>query len=332
MKALKIIIIVLVVILAVILIPPLFMAKEAYLERSLVMKAHQEVIYEQVNCLKNWSSWSPWVEYAVNERFEGPECGIGAKSLWDDEGGTSSQTIVETTENEFIKTELIFMGTETIWCTWLFEPTDEGTKVTWTFKGEAGYPIGRWISSMMIIPEVGKSYEKGLATLNEFTKDMLPKPKYKTGDITVTDVNSMMAVAVRVESGVQDMSQMMGISFGKLMDYMGTKGAQMSGTPFAIWYQWEDTSKFVYDCAVPVSKKINDKGDIRFINTYKGKAASVEHWGDYSTSGNSWEKLMMYVGDNKLEQNGDPWEVYITDPGSEPNPEKWLTVLYCPIK
>ncbi|MBM3437144.1 MAG: hypothetical protein FJY07_13120 [Bacteroidetes bacterium] len=332
MKALKIIIIVLVVILAIILIPPLFMAGEANIEKSLVMKAQPEVIFEQVNCLRNWSSWSPWNEYAVNERFEGPECGVGAKSLWDDEGGTSSQTIVEATENVFIKTELLFMGTEIVWSTWSFEPVEEGTKVTWTFKSEAKYPVGRWITSMLIVPEVGKSYEKGLASLSELTKDIVPKPKFKTGEITIKDVSSMMAVGVKVESSLQDMGQTMGMSFGLLMDFIGTRGAQMSGTPFAIWYQWDDTAKFVYECAVPVVYKVKGEGDIRFLDTYAGKVVSAEHWGDYSTSGYSWEKVMNYVGENKLEQNGDPWEVYVTDPGSEPNPEKWLTVLYYPIK
>jgi effector-binding domain-containing protein len=332
MKALKIIIIVLVVILAIILIPPLFMAGEANIEKSMVMKAHSSVIFEQVNCFKNWHSWSPWVEYAVNERFEGPECGVGAKSLWDDESGTSSQTITESVEDEFIKTEILFMGTETVWSTWKFELTDEGTKVTWTFKGEAKYPIGRWVSSLFIVPEVGKSYEKGLASLNELTKDMLPKPKFKTGEVSVKDVESQMAVAIKIESGMQDMSQMMGINFGRLMEFIGTKGAQMSGTPFAVWYQWQDTSKFVYDCAVPVTNKVQGEGDIHFLNTYKGKVATLDHWGDYSTSGYSWEKLMKYVGDNKLEKNGDPWEVYVTDPGSELDREKWLTVLYFPIK
>lgn len=324
--------IVLVVILAIILIPPLFMAGEANIERSLVMTAQPEVVYEQVACLKNWKEWSPWVEYTVNERFEGPECGVGAKSLWDDESGTSSQTIVEATENEFLITELLFMGAETVWSTWRFEPAEEGTKVTWSFKGEAKYPIGRWVTNMLIVPELTKSYEKGLASLNELTKDMVPKPKFKTGEVRHVDVTSQMAVGIKVESGLQDMGLVMGMTYGKLMDFIGEKGAQMAGTPFAIYYQWDDTAKFVYECAIPVVYKVKGEGDIRFINTYQGKAVSVEHWGDYATSGISWEALMRYAADNKLEQNGDPWEVYVTDPGSEPNPEKWLTVLYYPIK
>jgi effector-binding domain-containing protein len=41
---------------------------------------------------------------------------------------------------------------------------------------------------------------------------------------------------------------------------------------------------------------------------------------------------MKYVEDNQLAANGDPYEVYVTDPGTEPNPEKWLTVLYHPVK
>jgi effector-binding domain-containing protein len=335
MKALKIVTIILVVILAIFLVPPLFMAGETKVEKTLVLKASPEVIWYQVNCLKNWEAWDVWhQDTTMTGYYEGPECGVGAKNVWkyknSDDGGT--QTIVESREFEYIKTVLDFGPMGKAETEFMMEPVDEGTKVTWNFVSPAAYPIVRWISVMMIKPEVEKSYEQGLQKLNEITMNMKPKPKYKTGEITIAEVTSQMALGIKVESGMDNMGDVMGNSFGKLMEYAGKSSVETGGMPFAIWYQWEDTTKFVYECAIPVLKKVKSEGDIRFFNTYAGKVVTAEHWGDYSTSGNSWAAVMKYVEDNKLEPNGDPYEVYVTDPGTEPNPEKWLTVLYYPVK
>jgi effector-binding domain-containing protein len=335
MKALKIVTIILIVILALFLIPPLFMPSELYVEKTMVLKAQPEVIWEQVNCFKNWDSWDYWhQDTSMTGYVEGPECGVGNKNIWkdknSDEGG--SQTIVESRENEYIKTELDFGPMGTAYSEMQLEKVEGGTKITWNLSSGGAYPFVRWINAMMIKPEVEKAYETGLKNLDELTMNMKPKPKFRTGEVKISEVKSQMALGIKVESGMENMGDIMGTNYGKLMDYIGKTGAQMGGTPFAIWYQWEDTAKFVYDCAIPIVNKVKGEGDIRLFNTYEGKVATAEHWGDYSTSGESWGILMKYVEDNKLEANGNPYEVYMTDPGTEPNPEKWLTVMYFPVK
>lgn len=335
MKALKIVTIILIVILAIFLVPPLFMAGETKVEKTLVLKASPEVIWDQVNCLKNWEAWDVWHQDTnMTGHYEGPECGVGAKNIWkyknSEDGGT--QTIVESREFEYIKTVLDFGPMGKPETEFMLEAVEGGTKVTWNFVSPAPYPIVRWISTLMIKPEVEKSYVQGLQKLDEITMNMKPKPKFKTGEITVAEVQSQMALGIRVESGMDNIGEVMGNSFGKLMEHAGKSSVEIGGMPFAIWYQWEDTTKFVYECAIPVLKKVKGEGDIRFFNTYAGKAVTAEHWGDYSTTGNSWGAVMKYIEDNKLETNGDAYEVYVTDPGTEPDTEKWLTVLYYPVK
>ena len=42
--------------------------------------------------------------------------------------------------------------------------------------------------------------------------------------------------------------------------------------------------------------------------------------------------IVSYIKDNNLEMNGAPYEVYVTDPQDVPDPSKWITELYWPIK
>ncbi len=335
MKALKIVTIILIVILAIFLIPPLFMPAELYVEKSQVLKAQPEVIWDQVNCFKNWDKWDYWHQDSTMTGYtEGPECGVGNKNIWkykgSDDGG--SQTIVESREYEYIKTLLDFGPMGTADAEIMLERADGGTLVTWNLRSKAAYPFVRWINAVMVKPEVEKSYEIGLKNLDELTMNMKPWPKFKTGDVTVTEVTSKMAVGVRVEANMQQMSDAMSSSFGKLMEYIEKAGTEMAGMPFAIWYQYEDTTKFVFECAIPVTSKVKGEGDIRFFSTYAGKVVTANHWGDYSTTGNSWGKIMKYLDEKQLQPNGDPYEVYITDPTTEPDPSRWLTELYFPVK
>jgi len=41
---------------------------------------------------------------------------------------------------------------------------------------------------------------------------------------------------------------------------------------------------------------------------------------------------MKFIEENEKEINGASWEVYITDPMSEPDTSKWVTQIYYPVK
>lgn len=331
MKALKIVIIILVVIVGIILIPPLFMPSQMNVEISRVLKAQPEVIWDQVNCLENWEKWDLWHQDSnMTGRYEGPACGVGAKNTWSykntEDGG--SQTIVESTEYEYLKTMLDFQKMGTAESEIFFEKTDDGTKITWTLVSDGAYPIMRWINTLMVAPGVEKSYIEGLSNLDELTKDMKPAPKYSTGEVSVTMVKSIDALALRVVAKTDEMESAMGNAFGQLME---VGGAKLAGPPFAIWYKWEG-EEFEFDNCIPVSAAVPVSGDIKSIKTYAGRAVTVSHTGSYESTQHSWTAVGEFMGANSLEANGDPYEVYLTDPGQEPNPDKWITLLYWPIK
>lgn len=71
---------------------------------------------------------------------------------------------------------------------------------------------------------------------------------------------------------------------------------------------------------------------LQLIETYEGKVIMAQHNGDYSSTHNSWGKIEEYIKANNLEMNGAPWEQYITDPMTEPDPSKWITNLFWPVK
>ena len=334
MKALKIIVIILVVILAIVLIPPLFMPSEMYIEETQTLTAQPEVVWEQVNCLENWEAWDLWHQDTnIVGHYEGPACGEGAKNVWTyknrDDGG--SQTIVESRPYEYIRTLLDFQQMGTAQSEFFFEPVDEGTKVTWNLRSEGGYPIMRWVNTLLVKPGVTKSYKEGLANLNELTMNMKPVAKYSTGEIMLKEVEPMNGLAVRAATDMEGMGAAMGASFGAIMAHINKNNLQMAGPPRAVWYKW-DGQNFEFDNVIPIAAKAKGDGEIKSIETYGGNAIHTTHMGSYESTHHSWEALEKYMKANNFEPGGDPFEVYITDPQMEPDQSKWITELYWPVK
>ncbi|MBS1490877.1 MAG: SRPBCC family protein [Bacteroidetes bacterium] len=173
-KILKIIGITLVSFVVLIGIVSLFLSPKSHIERSVVINAPDSVIFLQVNSLKNQNKWSPWVEHDPNTQvtYEGSETGVGAKMNWKSEKlGNGSQWIVESVPNKHLKSEMQFEGfggTNTSDIN--LEPTDGGTKVTWTYDGDvtgSGFimvSLGK-IMNLMMDSMMGGDYERGMSKL-----------------------------------------------------------------------------------------------------------------------------------------------------------------------
>ncbi len=70
----------------------------------------------------------------------------------------------------------------------------------------------------MIEPELNNAYETGLENLETLTKDMKLEPKFKSGEVTVAEVDGTYAVAIRVKANMEQMETAMGDAFGKIED------------------------------------------------------------------------------------------------------------------
>ena len=169
MRALKIVVLVVIGFSVLVFGVGSFLPKDFRVERSIHIDAPAEVVFDQVNTLRNWSAWSPWVarDPTIENRYRGPESGVGASLSWTSEGsGDGTQTITKSERPSRIETQLDFgeMGQPT--ADWRFEPSGKGTKVTWGLSGTANGALGGYFASMMD-GMLSADYEDGLARLKQ---------------------------------------------------------------------------------------------------------------------------------------------------------------------
>jgi hypothetical protein len=149
--------------------------------RSATITAPPSVVFEQVNDLRKWEAWSPFVKMdpSMKLTYEGPQSGAGASQTWigNKQVGEGRMTIVESRPNELVKFKLEFVkpfeGNSTAEFT--FKPEGNQTAVTWAMYGKNNF-IGKAMSLFMDCDKMcGGEFEKGLASLRAIAESGSPQ-------------------------------------------------------------------------------------------------------------------------------------------------------------
>lgn len=140
-------------------------------ERSLSVAAPAQALFEQVNDLRRFNSWNPFLKADPQVRlsYAGNENGVGAVNSWDGNSdiGAGSATIIESIPGRLVRMRMDWKrpleGVATV--EFRFNPTPEGTLVTWSMAGENGF-LGKLLCVFTNIDRMcGPQFESGLAAL-----------------------------------------------------------------------------------------------------------------------------------------------------------------------
>lgn len=123
--------------------------------------------------------------------------------------------------------------------------------------------------------------------------------------------------------------------FGELTIYAGAHQIKPDKA-ISIYHKFDFTNPACeYTAAFPIKKEQTAPSNTYYTGSIPvTKAIRVTFIGDYNHIGNAWAAAFSYLRYKKLKQNKkiDPFEIYITDPKKEPDPSKWITEIYIPIK
>jgi hypothetical protein len=145
--------------------------------RSLAVTAAPELVYGQLEDLRQFPRWSPWDARDPNlqRTFEGPQRGPGARLHWrgNRELGTGTMSITQASPPSGLR---YLMVLERPWRATIANDlrvvrATTGATVTWTVSGELGF----WakLFTLFDAPDrrVGKDLEVGLAKLKALVED-----------------------------------------------------------------------------------------------------------------------------------------------------------------
>ncbi len=151
-----------------------FAPDKGHIEQSVVINAPATAIFPHLNNMEKFVAWSPWskMDPEAKNSYEGPAAGIGARMNWvGEKTGTGSQWVVESVENERVKTGLKFEGFEgTAWAEFKLAPDGNGTKVTWSYDGDNDGFMGKAMWSLFMGTMLDGQYADGLQDLKKIVE------------------------------------------------------------------------------------------------------------------------------------------------------------------
>lgn len=168
MKALKWTGVAGIILLGVILIVGLFAPGHVEMKGTALINAPDSIVFDQVNNLKHWESWSPFLEAdtTMRNQYHGPDDGVGAQMIW--ESRTSGDGMMIITQSEPYRTitmRLDFMKDGLALSEWSFAPNSNGVEVTWTTTvDDLSYPMGR-IMGLFMNKMMQSYYKNGFKNL-----------------------------------------------------------------------------------------------------------------------------------------------------------------------
>lgn len=308
--------------------------------RSKVIKAPEQVLYNTVNDFREWPRFSPWLEQdsLATITYGDKTSGIDSKYAWDGEIlGIGSMTTLNAIENKSIEQRIDFVepfeSTSNI--NWTFEPEADGTKVTWHMAGEQDFMTKLYVAiSGTIEKNTGPDFERGLFKLDSIVQADMKQFSVTTEGVTQHSGGFYLynTTSCKMSNFKQKMQEMM----PRIGGYAMTNNIKMAGSPFVLYHKWdEENDAVIFSCCIPTSSKItSSEPDILTGQLNPFKTVKTILKGDYENLKSAWETTMSYILDNDLvlAENGPMLESYLTDPMSTPNPAEWITEIYLAVE
>lgn len=304
-----------------------------HVERSLLVSAPQKSIFRQVNTMRNWVKWSPWLQpdSLMQVVFSGPESGTGAKFSWkskDKNIRNGSAAIISSVSPDSVK--VIFDFNEMGMTTAIFRFIKEypNTNVTWSLESNLGKnPVSRWFglfSDRMIGPDL----EKGLFNLDQL---MLEAKSLYGYQITDTLVPSRIYISVRDTASPSTISNKLASMYKTSSHFLKLRNLSPAGNPVAVFHKYSNHN-FDMEAAIPVSRILAVPKGMNCSELSAQRVVRLKYFGSYTSISNAYKAIYAYINDNDLEVIGPVWEEYITNPNTMADSAKRQTDIYLPVK
>jgi len=315
---------------ALFFIIPLFLPTSYSVEVSSAMNAPQKEVFNYVRNLETFDQWSPWAELDPEMKIEtsGEAGEIGSSYSWqgNEDVGKGKMTISNISDNR-IDINLQFIEPwESESKTWyVVEEVGNTSIVYWYMTGEMSYPWNIMSLFMNMEEMISKDYYKGLNKLKTIVED----PSFIKQSFTIESIYFEPHVYYGNKKWVDksEMSSYFQNEFNVLYTSLSTHSKDIA-SPSALFFVWEHESQETEMAAVISTHDFTGELDGFERHTLSGRALRIAYYGDYEGSENAHKAMEEHIKKNNIRIKSPVIEEYVTDPGQEPNPEKWLTNIY----
>jgi effector-binding domain-containing protein len=308
--------------------------KKMDVERSTVIAASPDAVWPYLSQMKNFQLWSPWAEMdtAAVLTYKGIDGEVGSGYSWEGEKtGKGEQTITAIEPNKSVMTHLHFLEPMEDEADSYFriEPVGDSTKVIWGMTGENGFVERIFAVVMNFDKMIGKDFDKGLAKLSTVVASS-PKSASTATEYAITpgEYAGGKYLVVKGDAKMADLTTFYGTNLPLVMTAVNKYGLKPTTMPLGIYYSW-DMEKGMTNMAagMGVDGEVKAPAGMELITLPANKSLSIKYMGSYHGLEGAHMAMDNHIKANNLEHVAPVLEEYVTDPGTEPDSTKWVTVI-----
>lgn len=330
---LKVILILLGIIVLVGLVMGLTGPKSYQVERTAVITGPPEVVWPYTSSAKLFQDWSPFrkMDTTATVEFFGDDMVVGSGFNWEGKkSGKGTMTFSTLEHAKTSNTHLVFVtpfGKMESDSYMHLEPDEGGTKLTWGVKGENNF-IGKIMHSLGDMDkQMGPVFEEGLADLDSLvTLRSSGRASASAYNIEHSEFSGATYLGVRGDVKMVDIGAFYEKNLPLVMGAVEKAGGKVAGMPVGLYYTW-DLEKGVSHmvAGIPVEGSVNAPANMEVVTVDAGKVAVINYMGGYHGLGDVHMAMEQHFKLNGMEQGAPVIEEYITDPGTEPDSNNWIT-------
>jgi effector-binding domain-containing protein len=155
-------------------------------------------------------------------------------------------------------------------------------------------------------------------------------PGGSSSKIDIKSVQAKDTATVRETIAPDAITETLGRIYQAVHASLAKQGIKPNGAPFARYHEFG--AQIDIEAGMPVERAILTDGNVKPSQLPGGLAAVTIHVGPYESLSGSYDAITAWMTNTGRVSNGGPWELYLTDPSSEPNPAKWLTQIIWPLR
>lgn len=149
-------------------------------------------------------------------------------------------------------------------------------------------------------------------------------------EISVSDLPEQPTAVVRATVRMDELRSFFDGVFGTVVNAVQGQGARVAGPPFAMYHGMPSETVDV-EAGFPVAGPFAGTDDVTASVLPGGRTARALHVGPYEALTETYQEMTTWLQEKDLTPGASMWEVYLSDPNTEPDPAAWRTELFWPL-
>jgi len=151
-----------------------------------------------------------------------------------------------------------------------------------------------------------------------------------TYEITTMTLSGVCTAVVRGEMNARELPFWLADTYRKVYGYLQSTGRAPTGPPFARFTFLGE--QVAVEAGFPVAGELDGAGSVVSSTLPAGPAAVTTHYGRYEGLERAYDAVRAWLVEHGREPAGPHWEIYFTDPNSEPDSTRWRTDVVVPFR